>query len=119
MSTSYAPSDIVLVTGANGHVAQHVVDQLLHIPIGPRVRATVRSLSTAQAIGAFYAKKADVASKIEVVVIPNIIKDGAFDNAVKGTSQLIFILLAELLMAAISGVTHIAYVLSLKSIFRL
>lgn len=42
--------DLVLVTGANGHVAQHIVDQALDDPNGPRVRGTVRSAATRDSI---------------------------------------------------------------------
>jgi NADPH-dependent methylglyoxal reductase len=81
---TYNPSDLVLVTGANGHVGQHVVDQLLTLPQGPRVRATVRSGATAKQISSFYEEKPSAKGRLEVVVIPDIVKAGAFDGAVKG-----------------------------------
>lgn len=79
---SYKQSDFILVTGANGFIAQHIVDQLLARPTGPRVRATVRSEGTAKQITSFYP---DLCAKgrLEVVVIPDIAKPGAFDDAVK------------------------------------
>ena len=85
----YKHSDLVLVTGANGHVAQHVVDQLLAIPSGPRIRATVRSAATAQQITSFYEGKDSVKGRLDIVVVPDIVKPGAFDDAVRGIAKLI------------------------------
>ncbi|KAF7965729.1 hypothetical protein HWV62_42040 [Athelia sp. TMB] len=84
MANTYTKSDLVLVTGANGHVAQHVVDQLLALPAGPRVRATVRAAGTAATITQFYQDKPHAAGRLEVVVVPDIVVPGAFDEAVKG-----------------------------------
>jgi uncharacterized protein YbjT (DUF2867 family) len=84
---TYNHSDLVLVTGANGHVAQHVVDQLLTLPDGPRVRATVRSDVIAKQIAKFYEGRISAKDKLEVVVVPNIVKHGAFDDAVKGENN--------------------------------
>lgn len=80
---SYSPSDLVLITGANGHVAQHVVDQYLAMPNGPRVRATVRSEKSVQQITTFYSK--DVATgRLEVVRVADITQKDAFDDVVRG-----------------------------------
>jgi hypothetical protein len=81
---SYTRSDLVLVTSANCHVGQHVVDQLLSLPNGPRVRGTVRSNATAKQIIRFYTKKGSVKDRLDVFVVPDTIKPGAFDEAVKG-----------------------------------
>jgi NAD(P)-dependent dehydrogenase (short-subunit alcohol dehydrogenase family) len=110
--SAYKQSDLVLVTGANGFIAQHVVDQLLALPAGPRVRATVRSDGTAKQIASFYADNPLAKGRLEVVVIPDIAKPGAFNDAVKSvlppasvscilprTDQMLFVM---------SGVTHIA-----------
>jgi NADPH-dependent methylglyoxal reductase len=85
---AYNTSDLVLVTGANGHVAQHVVDQLLSLPAGPRVRATVRSDATAQQIASFYKERPKADGRLDIVVVPDIVKSGAFDDAVKGEIML-------------------------------
>lgn len=87
MSHTYIPSDLVLVTGANGHVAQHVVDQLLTLPEGPRVRATVRSEATATQIMEFYQSKSYADNRLQIIVVPDIVVTGAFDDAVKGTNN--------------------------------
>ena len=81
---AYNSSDLVLVTGANGHVAQHVVDQLLSLPASPRVRATVRSDVAAKQIASFYKERPWAGDKLDIVVVPDIVKSGAFDDAVKG-----------------------------------
>jgi nucleoside-diphosphate-sugar epimerase len=84
----YNNSDLVLVTGANGHVAQHVVDQLIDLPSGPRIRATVRSAATAQQIKSFYEGKGSAKGRLDIVIIPDIVKPGAFDDAVRGVTHI-------------------------------
>ena len=99
---SFLPSDLVLVTGANGHLAQHIIDQLLALPNPPRVRGTVRALDKALPIFAHYPSQFDQglleASHIEgifarpnrnslyyqIVVVEDITTPGAFDKAIKG-----------------------------------
>lgn len=69
--TNFTPSTRVLVTGANGHVAQHVVTQLLALPHEqrPKVRATVRSeASTAALISEFPDSVTD--GFLEIVLLP-------------------------------------------------
>ena len=108
---TYQPSDLVLVTGANGHVAQHVVDQLLLVPEGPRVRATVRSDTTAKQISSFYEENRSARGRFEIVVIPDIVKPGAFDDAVKGRFPYITYIVSLGLTtycSIMSDVTHIA-----------
>ncbi|TCD64033.1 methylglyoxal reductase (NADPH-dependent) gre2 [Steccherinum ochraceum] len=67
----------VLVTGANGYIAMHVVDQLLKG--GYSVRGTVRSESKIKYIQDYFKSYGD---KLELVVVPDITKEGAFDNYV-------------------------------------
>ena len=69
----------VLVTGANGYLAVWVVKKYLEA--GYSVRGTVRSLSKS----AFLTEKfSDYGDRFELVVVDDITKDGAFDEAVKG-----------------------------------
>lgn len=90
--TSFTPADLVLVTGGNGYVAQHVVDQLLRQPGQPRVRATVRSAKSAQQIKDCFAQ--DISSgRLSVALVPDIVVEGAFDEC-------------------LDGVTHVAHVAS-------
>ncbi|KAF2496379.1 NAD(P)-binding protein [Lophium mytilinum] len=87
-----SPEDLVLVTGANGHVAQHVVDQFLSLPTGPRVRATVRSASSAAGLESHFAASL-ASSRLEIVLIPDLLAPDAFSEA-------------------LTDVTHIAHVAS-------
>lgn len=120
--TPLSPQDLILVTGANGHVAQHVVDQLLHLPSGPRVRGTVRSEGKAEAIRAHYNGTA-AAARLELVVVDDIVAEGAFDDAVRGPlSSLVFVILMALVNSGLGirtldlilliGVTHLIHVAS-------
>jgi nucleoside-diphosphate-sugar epimerase len=69
----------VLVTGANGYLAVWVVKKYLEA--GYTVRGTVRSLSKS----AFLTDKfSDYGDRFELVVVDDITKGGAFDEAVKG-----------------------------------
>jgi uncharacterized protein YbjT (DUF2867 family) len=80
---SFTAESLILVTGANGHVAQHVVDQALRHPAKPRVRATVRSSSSAESLKVHwesYVKE----GRLDVVIVPDITTDGAFDQAIQG-----------------------------------
>ncbi|TPX33579.1 hypothetical protein SmJEL517_g03563 [Synchytrium microbalum] len=73
-----AHGDLVLVTGANGFIAAHCVQQLLEK--GYSVRGTVRSAAKGTHLTNLFAKYGD---KFSVVVVDDITKDGAFDSAVK------------------------------------
>jgi nucleoside-diphosphate-sugar epimerase len=80
MSPSLAKDSIILVTGINGYIGSHIGLQLLQK--GYFVRGTVRAPSKAQRLldGAYR----DYSSRLEVVVVPNITGEGAFDEAVRG-----------------------------------
>lgn len=69
----------VLVTGANGYIAMWVVHEFLIR--GYTVRGTVRSAKKAEHIQKQFAEFGD---KLEVVVVEDITKEGAFDEVVKG-----------------------------------
>ncbi|PCH42487.1 NAD(P)-binding protein [Wolfiporia cocos MD-104 SS10] len=73
----------VLVTGANGYVAVWVARTLLEQ--GYTVRGTVRSESKAAHLRKVFASYAD---KFETVVVDDITKAGAFDEAVKGVDAI-------------------------------
>lgn len=76
------PADsLVVVTGANGFVGGHIVDQLLLA--GFKVRGTVREASKGAWIKE-YADKTHGPGKFEVFVVPDMVADGAFDGSVKG-----------------------------------
>jgi len=73
---SLSSKPLVLLTGPNGFVGAHVLDQLL--AAGYRVRGTVRS----EAKAVFFEKKyADRASDLSFVVVPDIQAPNALDSA--------------------------------------
>ena len=72
---------LVLVTGANGFLGSHVVDQAL--AAGFNVRGTVRSEGRGGWTKEYFSKKYG-AGRYELVVVPNMAVKGAFDEAVKG-----------------------------------
>jgi len=73
----------ILVTGANGFVAVWVVHNLLQQ--GYNVRGTVRSEGKAAHLRKVFASYGD---KLELVIVPDITKEGAFDEAVKGVDAI-------------------------------
>ncbi|OSD07838.1 NAD-P-binding protein [Trametes coccinea BRFM310] len=73
----------VLVTGANGYIAVWVVKTLLEQ--GFSVRGTVRSESKAVHLRKLFKSYGD---HFEVVIVEDITKDGAFDEAVKGVDAI-------------------------------
>lgn len=74
---------LVVVTGANGFIASHVVDQLLQL--GYRVRGTVRSVKRGGWTTEYFNTKYGPNS-FELVEVAEMGDPGAFDNAVKGAS---------------------------------
>ncbi|ESZ89618.1 hypothetical protein SBOR_9994 [Sclerotinia borealis F-4128] len=83
MSTAIPKNSTVLVTGLNGYIASHVADQLLQA--GYRVRGTIREASKAKNLIDEWEQKYGK-NRVEVVVVPNMADEGAFDKAVKGVS---------------------------------
>ena len=73
----------VLVTGANGYLATWVVKKYLEA--GYSVRGSVRSLSKSAFLNDKFAHYKD---RFELVVVEDITKDGAFDEAVKGVDAI-------------------------------
>lgn len=70
---------VVLVTGANGFIATHVVQTLLQR--GYHVRGVVRSQASADAVLQTFP---DSSGSLSVIVVPSMTVAGAFDQAVKG-----------------------------------
>jgi hypothetical protein len=76
-----ASDQVVLVTGISGFLGSHVADQFLEA--GYRVRGTAREVSKVDAIKKTFDSKYGV-GKVEVVAVPDITVESAFDEAVKG-----------------------------------
>ncbi|KAG2007029.1 D-lactaldehyde dehydrogenase [Coprinopsis cinerea AmutBmut pab1-1] len=74
-----SPGSKVLVTGANGFIAIWVVRRLLEE--GYSVRGTVRAASKASHLKDIFKSYGE---KLEVVVVPDFTKEGAFDELIKG-----------------------------------
>lgn len=85
----------VLVTGSTGFVASHVTKQFLER--GYKVRGTVRDLSQASWLIDDHFKSYVENGSLELVAVPELGAEGAFDDAVKG----------------VSAITHIATISSL------
>ncbi|KAJ3991934.1 D-lactaldehyde dehydrogenase [Lentinula boryana] len=73
----------VLVTGANGFVAAWVIRMLLEK--GYKVRGTIRSEGKGVYLKKIFAEYGD---NFELVVVEDITKDGAFDNAIEGVDAI-------------------------------
>lgn len=72
---------IAVITGANGYIASHIVDQFLQH--GYRVRGTVRNPKKSAWLVPHFEKKYG-AGKFELHVVPDMQVDGAYDEAIKG-----------------------------------
>ncbi|KAE8036863.1 hypothetical protein FH972_009496 [Carpinus fangiana] len=86
---SFTPTDTVLVTGANGHVGQHVLAQLLALPplSRPHVRAAVRNPSSAAPLEAAFAA-ALAAGALSLVYVPDIVAPDAYAAAVHACTHI-------------------------------
>lgn len=80
--------DLVLITGATGHVGFHV---LLHaLDAGYTVRAAVRSQDKADSLLAVPAlQQRKVGARLSFAVVPDLTKPGAYDAAVQGVRYII------------------------------
>lgn len=81
MAPAIPKNSLVLVTGVNGYIGSHIADQLLEA--GYRVRGTTRNLEKVKGLNALWEQKYGT-GKVEVVVVPDMATEGAFDEAVKG-----------------------------------
>jgi nucleoside-diphosphate-sugar epimerase len=73
----------ILLTGANGYIASHILSQLLSpsSPLSHSVRAVVRSQSKVDAIRALF--PSTPSSRLDFAVVPDITVPGAFDQALQ------------------------------------
>ena len=75
----------ILVTGASGFVATHVVKELLEQ--GYQVRGTVRSQNSANGVRKTHSKHSD---KLSFAIVEDVAAPGSFDEAVKGVDGVSF-----------------------------
>lgn len=73
---------LILISGVNGYIAARAAQHFLES--GFSVRGTVRKLGSAKSLLEESWKEYAEAGKLEVVEIPDITVEGAFDEAVKG-----------------------------------
>ena len=95
--TSTAPrrlskNDLVLVTGANGYIATHIVDTLLEE--GYRVRGTVRGQRPwlNQLFDERHGK-----GRFESIAVPSLDGEGVYDEAIKGVAGVVCVVSRDFL----------------------
>jgi nucleoside-diphosphate-sugar epimerase len=81
---SIPKGSIVLVTGASGLIASNIVDQFLHY--GYKVRGTVRDPKKSAWLAKLFDEKYGK-ENFELVAVPEMMAEGAFDEAVKGADS--------------------------------
>ncbi|OGM42959.1 aldehyde reductase II [Aspergillus bombycis] len=74
---------LVVVTGANGFIASHVVDQLLQQ--GYHVRGTVRNAAKSSWLNSYFSAKYG-SGRFSLAEVPDMSHEGAFDEVVKGAA---------------------------------
>ena len=77
------PGSLILVTGANGFVGSHVVDELIRT--GYRVRGTSRDVKKTDWMKELFAKTYGE-GKFEAVMVKDMAAQGAFNAACEGMS---------------------------------
>jgi nucleoside-diphosphate-sugar epimerase len=87
MASRIPKGSIVLVTVVNGYVGSHKADQLLEA--GYQVRGTCGSVSKAQGLISDLWEQKYREGNFELATVTDMSKEGAFDEAVKGTTQLL------------------------------
>ena len=78
---------LILVTGATGYVASHIVNEFL--ALGYKVRGAARNEEKAARTHKLWAKYGS--SNYETVIVPDMSVDGAFDEAVNGVSAVVHV----------------------------
>ncbi|KAI1774804.1 aldehyde reductase [Hypoxylon cercidicola] len=82
------PGSLVVVTGVNGFIGSHIVDQFLQR--GYCVRGTVRSVSRDQWLKDHFEKQYGP-GKLELVEVPDMTAVGVYDDIVKGASGFVHV----------------------------
>ncbi|KAK3116246.1 hypothetical protein LTR53_003617 [Teratosphaeriaceae sp. CCFEE 6253] len=81
-------ASLVLVTGANGWLGMHIVDQLLER--GYRVRGTMRDSDKATATANYFREKYEP-GMLTTTIVPDMARPGAFDLAAQGCAGIIHV----------------------------
>lgn len=89
LATSIPAGSWILVTGANGFLASHVILQFLNR--GFRVRGTVRNVGQSAWLLQGHFKPFAENGALELVAVPDLSVPGAFDAAVKGVAAILHI----------------------------
>jgi nucleoside-diphosphate-sugar epimerase len=76
------PGTTILVTGANGLIGSHIIDQLLARKYN--VRGVVRDVKKDAWLSEYFMHKHKEA-KFELVSVPDMTVEGCYDEVVKGT----------------------------------
>ncbi|KAF2244429.1 dihydroflavonol-4-reductase [Trematosphaeria pertusa] len=82
------PGAVIFVTGVNGLIGSHIVDQLLKR--GYNVRGAVRDVEKSKWLAKYFDAKYEGA-KFEMVAVPDMTADGCYDEAVKGTAGFVHV----------------------------
>jgi len=78
----------ILVTGANGFIASHIVEQL--VQAGYKARGTVRTEAKGRWLQEYINEKYGK-DKLELAIVSDMSAKGAFNDAVKGTSGVVHV----------------------------
>ncbi|KAJ5757967.1 NAD-dependent epimerase/dehydratase [Penicillium nucicola] len=81
---SQTQDQLILITGASGFIATHIVADFLRA--GYKVRGTVRSTATAEAVRDSFPQ---YAAQLSFAIVEDIAQPGAFDEAVQGVQGVI------------------------------
>lgn len=100
---------LILVTGANGFIASHIVDQLLKA--GMKARGAVRSEEKAAWLEE-YVNSTYGQDQLQIVVVPDTSIPSAYDEAVKGASEWLWFRFRSDSNAGCSGVVHVAAIMT-------
>jgi len=76
-------SGTVLITGANGFIGQHLIDQILK-ETKLNIKAIVRSQNSGDALKKSFGKELENGGRIELAFVNDMSKEGAYDEVVKG-----------------------------------
>ncbi len=89
LATAIPAGSWVLVTGASGFLASHITSQFLER--GFRVRGAVRDMSKSSWLADGPFKSYAENGVLELVAVPNLGVDGAYDEAVKGVAAILHV----------------------------